>query len=424
MQRPSIDQDVLIVGAGPAGLAAGMACLAQGVRPRILEAGLGIDSRDRSASEDVASGVGGAGLFSDGKFSFWPSASALWQLRPTSQLRVAYEWTAQLLSRHGVVAPPFPSELGAPTMTSKEDRFGLKAYPSVRMPLQGRVSLAESLAATLAPTLQAGERAQCASLDRGVVRLDSAATKPASPYHASALILATGRMGPLDVAEILPDVPVRFLRLEVGVRLEQQAARFIVQGNHDLLDPKFVTNEGQVTYRTFCACERGEVIAVDAGGFVSVSGRADISPSPLSSIGFNVRVSEARRGQRLWGELRGRLQGNSGPISEPLSCFLASDGSELRALFGPELATLLANGLRSFISSFPKADVSGAMVHGPCVEGVGEYPRVGRDLKVRERSVWVAGDAVGRFRGLTAALVSGYFAGLRASAFVKGRGQP
>jgi hypothetical protein len=40
---------------------------------------------------NLTTGVGGCGLYSDGKFSFFPSATQLWQLRTRAALAASYE---------------------------------------------------------------------------------------------------------------------------------------------------------------------------------------------------------------------------------------------------------------------------------------------------------------------------------------------
>ncbi len=59
--------DVAIIGAGPAGLAAGCRFAGSGQRVLLLDAGKTVLERDRHAAADLTRGHGGAGLFSDGK---------------------------------------------------------------------------------------------------------------------------------------------------------------------------------------------------------------------------------------------------------------------------------------------------------------------------------------------------------------------
>src|SRR4051812_13929822 len=102
------DIDYLIVGAGPAGLAAAAYLEDRGQNYLVVEQGLVGNDRKHYIPEHLGQGVGGAGLYSDGKFSFFPSASALWRLRDSDTLRESYRHIANLLADIGITAPPFP----------------------------------------------------------------------------------------------------------------------------------------------------------------------------------------------------------------------------------------------------------------------------------------------------------------------------
>lgn len=83
--------DILVVGAGPAGLAAGVACSRHRSNFLVAESGQPLDRRDHEDQVNLTTGVGGCGLYSDGKFSFFPSATQLWQLRTRAALAASYE---------------------------------------------------------------------------------------------------------------------------------------------------------------------------------------------------------------------------------------------------------------------------------------------------------------------------------------------
>ena len=102
------DADAIVVGGGPAGVAAALACQERGISFVVLEMGVDLRARRRADPTDIASGVGGAGLFSDGKFSFYPSATKLWELEPEGDLHDAYRRVCEIVGDHGVAAPPFP----------------------------------------------------------------------------------------------------------------------------------------------------------------------------------------------------------------------------------------------------------------------------------------------------------------------------
>ena len=72
----TLESDVLVIGGGPAGLAAAAACRVHQRNYLIIEAGNRVGDRNHHDQRSLGSGVGGSGLYSDGKFSFFPSASA------------------------------------------------------------------------------------------------------------------------------------------------------------------------------------------------------------------------------------------------------------------------------------------------------------------------------------------------------------
>src|ERR1700752_4003317 len=92
---------VLIIGAGPAGLGAAAACLARGADFLVLETGARVADRDHADHRRRGTGVGGSGLSSDGKFSFSPSATALWRLPDRRALAASWGWLSALLGAFG-----------------------------------------------------------------------------------------------------------------------------------------------------------------------------------------------------------------------------------------------------------------------------------------------------------------------------------
>ena len=71
--------DIIIIGAGPAGLLAAWCLEGTGISYTVIEKGNVYFKRDKELPYDVSYGFGGAGLFSDGKLSYSPAASQLWE---------------------------------------------------------------------------------------------------------------------------------------------------------------------------------------------------------------------------------------------------------------------------------------------------------------------------------------------------------
>ncbi len=123
--------DVVIIGAGPAGLAAASTCLQEGLEFIVLDEGNASEKRVMSVPQDITSGVGGAGLFCDGKLSFYPSGHALWELPSEEILCDAYKWIGMLTSDFFSSFPPYPYKRW-PASWYKPDvsKFAQKHYDS------------------------------------------------------------------------------------------------------------------------------------------------------------------------------------------------------------------------------------------------------------------------------------------------------
>jgi uncharacterized FAD-dependent dehydrogenase len=411
--------DVIVVGAGIAGLSAAVACHRRGLHVAVLDRGPDIIHRDRANPDDIASGVGGAGLFSDGKFSFFPSASGLWRLEPRSDLLLAYDWFSETIGRNGVEPPPFPEILENVALGTNPPRFIEKDYDSQYMPLASRLQMIKELSDELGAAVHTFATVQAMSFGTTCV-IEWTLNGKRDALESRAAILGTGRLGPLLLQDMLPSALQRFERLEIGVRIEQPAERFFLR-EAKTLDPKriWVDLEHHREWRTFCCCREGEVVSVRADHIVSVSGRSDVPPTGRSSVGFHMRMLDPQAANLAWDVFRRNLGTLISPVSEPLTTFLegSASSSQLRALLGPTLASGLDAGLRQLLKHFPRA-ADAATLHGPAVEGVVSYPAVSRGLRVSQLPLWVAGDASGAFRGITAAGVSGYFAGIGVSRFL------
>ena len=101
--------DVIILGGGVSGLSAAFALAQKKQRVLVVERGKHVYERKRENALDVSNGIGGAGLFSDGKLSMYPSASKLWKLR-WRDLEPAYNKVKELLRSVNVELEDFSKE--------------------------------------------------------------------------------------------------------------------------------------------------------------------------------------------------------------------------------------------------------------------------------------------------------------------------
>ncbi|MBA2541684.1 MAG: FAD-dependent oxidoreductase, partial [Deltaproteobacteria bacterium] len=271
--------DVVVVGAGPAGLSAA-AELARDRSCLLLDRGPLAAMRDRNGPEDVLSGVGGAGLFSDGKHSFFPSATALWQLPDRDALGGAFEATAALLRTHGVdVAAPSGS-IEAPV----PGEWLEKRYPSLYVPFAERLACIDELWSAC-PDRFSDARVVDAEA-AGEIELHVDRLGHCEQFQTRDLVLATGRWSPRWARPLLEKLGASFVfrRDEIGVRIEAPS-------DHPLftqlpgVDGKLVLRDGDLEIRTFCTCRDGEVVLGHADGIHAFSGRADCPPTGRSNVG-------------------------------------------------------------------------------------------------------------------------------------------
>ncbi|WP_082126899.1 FAD-dependent oxidoreductase [Allosalinactinospora lopnorensis] len=405
--------DVLVIGAGPAGLAAAQELDNEGQRIALLDSGRSVQERDRHHPEDMTCGHGGAGLFSDGKFSFFPSASALWRLPDREALRRAYDWTSEILTPLGLDVPPFPES--PDQYSAGKGEWVLKEYPSSYLDLPTRLALTDKLVSTLGCDVLTQTHVESAAYDgerqAHVVRCSRPGGDPFD-LEAKRLLVATGRFGPLHLSGLVRSWT--FKRLEAGVRIRQPADRAFF-ADLGQLDPKlrFLTPEQTTEWRTFCACRRGEAVLTRTQGLWTVSGRADGPPTSESNIGFNTRVEVPEIARDGLQRLLRAASSSDGAFTLPLADVLARTSTAEQLMsrtYGEEVYELIRSGLVRISERFPAIRDEETALIGPTLEGVGWYPQVDGDLRSPDAPLWVAGDACGLFRGIVAAMISGYYA--------------
>ncbi|HEX3254162.1 MAG TPA: FAD-dependent oxidoreductase [Gaiellaceae bacterium] len=419
-------QLVAVVGAGPAGLAAACALAKRGVPHAVLEQGKPRSSRRHDAADDLAEGVGGAGLFSDGKFSYYPSGTHLYRLSDERRLAAAYTCCLRELEAVGIATEPLPARVSNGARPDAE----LKRYPSHYASLERRLALIERLEAT-AERICTEEQVTSIERREGFYALETRSGR----LEATAIILATGRFGPLALASVLGrSMPTTPLRYELGVRIESPSSIGFA-GELTIPDVKRIWHTNGIEARTFCTCRRGEIWAIPTGGLYALSGRADGRPTEFSNFGLLARYAGPAfaSGGLVWSALSADLRA-ARAIYEPLETFLGGKGvwpraeerpwhpretfvpGSIREVVGDAFHASLAAAVADLLTWSPSLCHPATTCLFPAVEGVGSYPLVGGSLRVPGHRVWCAGDVVGRFRGLVPALVSGYYAGMAAAA--------
>lgn len=428
---------VAVIGAGPAGLAAACALRHRGIDVIVYESGKTLSKRQHDTAADIAVGVGGAGLFSDGKFSYYPSGTHVYRLAHRERLRKAYRWLSLQLQSFEIGVEPFPSDVSQIGMIAGSIRE--KKYPSHYASLEQRKELVTQLSqAVEGPIITNAKVHHIKKIPDGYLlgvtenNIGSVSTDP-----VSAIVLATGRFGGLALSEgrICGTIPLKELRYEFGIRIEcHHSVGFLNRST--LPDVKCLWELGTAQIRTFCTCRRGEVWNISYDTLSAISGRADGPPTEFSNFGVLARFEgkKLNAGSQLWNHLRTHSLQTSLAIWEPIGSFLQDlplgmnenvnvssrpwlprdtfQRGEIRRWLGEQLSTIVEAAVRELLAWSPDLADRRTVCLFPAIEGTGFYPDTDENLRVRGHSIWCAGDVVGRFRGLVPALLSGYYAGL------------
>lgn len=392
----------VVIGAGVAGLGAGYALANSNKSFVVFDSGKDLYERDRYNPKDIVSGSGGAGLWSDGKFSFYPSSTELWRLENKADLEKAYNVYISLLSKYKQGLPKFPDSQYS--HEQKSDEWFLKEYESIYLSLKERYDLINSLVKTISKNLVTNATVSYEKTSESKHELLVKVNNKQYCVTCDNLVIAGGRFSPLDTADKLKSHS-HFKRFEYGVRI-QGSPNLSIFTETNIKDPKYMFNKSDVQYRTFCCCRNGEIVLTDCNGILTYSGRADCVPTLVSNIGFNVRISDELLASKINKKdiLNNFCHFNNIPYSR------IQDSTLLRMTYGEEGTKHLLNGLKMLITKFP--DLKNSTLSGPTIEGVGSYLHTD-DLKVSDLNIWVVGDACGIFRGITAGFVSGYYVGLK-----------
>ena len=314
-----------------------------------------------------------------------------------------------------MTSPPFPAHAQQKTVRTAQWTF--KDYESKYLSFDERLQLIEGMASDA--ECEIWENSRVLSIHHSatsIMPFDLTVATPRSaefPVSTRALVLGTGRFGPLGPAsDFYPSI---FRRLEVGVRI-QQPAHCSFFNELPSTDPKLtlLSAAEPAEWRTFCACQGGETVVTQTSGYWSISGRADGPSTGYSNIGFNVRLLDPLLARQLLPGLLNRLSSARVLFRVPLLAFVSKQPlaqKPVEAALGLTLSKMLHLGLIELLDKHPAAAIDAILI-GPTLEGIGSYPAVTADLQLPRMSCWVVGDATGIFRGLIAAMVSGYYVGL------------
>ena len=285
--------DVVIVGAGPAGLFAAhylsehsdlrVLVIDKGKAPRHRECPMNEKVRcQRCQPCNMLSGVGGAGLFSDGKLNYIHKLGKtdLSQFMSVPQAQMLIDETEQIFNRFGMDGPAYPTNLAtARAIRKTAKRHGIdlliirqKHLGTDRLP--GYISDMADHIKSRGTVIHTSEEVRDVVVEQGRV---TGVITHRKHYATRNVILAPGRAGADWMGGVAAkhDLGVRQRGIEVGIRVEVH--NDIMQDLCEVIyDPTFFIQTAKYDdqTRTFCTNQGGYVAMENYSRFVCVNGHA------------------------------------------------------------------------------------------------------------------------------------------------------
>jgi uncharacterized FAD-dependent dehydrogenase len=450
--KPPAAYDVIVVGAGPAGLfAAHHLCEHSGLRVLVIEKGKEPSKRRCRINDyrecfkckpcDILSGIGGAGLFSDGKLNFIYKLGKtdLTQFMPVPEAETLIAETETIFNRFGMDGPVFPTDMErARTIRKAAKRFGIdlliirqKHIGSDRLP-EHITRMAEHLRSK-GVTIHTSEEVR--EIRVAGTRVTGVATNR-QEYRAAHVILAPGRVGAEWVGAIAETFGLGVTQrgIEVGVRVEVH--NDIMQELCEIIyDPTFFiqTSKYDDQTRTFCTNRGGFVSLENYSNFVCVNGHAlRDRKSENTNFAFlsKVVLTEPVTDNQAYGESIGSLAtliGGGKPILQRFGDLKRGRRSTWNrihkgyirptltnvvcgdiAMALPErILTNIIEGLDKLNHVIPGVSNDETLLYAPEIKFFATQIDTASDLQTRVEGLYVAGDGPGVAGNIVSAAATG-----------------
>jgi len=436
-----VEYDVIIVGAGPAGLFACYELLQKDKSLKIVLIDMGKRIEDRKPFE-VMSGIGGAGTFSDGKLHFTATLSheKAFGLISRYEYQKLLDYVDQVFTKFGVDSEYFPKQ------TSKYEELIEEATKNdielvVRKARHVGTDKLTKVIGNFEKYLVGNgieilDNTEVIDLivKSGVVA--GVITKDDEKIYGKHVLLAPGRIKASWLQKLMNKYGVKYVydKVEVGVRVEFPAP--IMRKQAEVLYETVYRIRTQTYHdiiRTFCSCPNGEVATESYDGYVCVNGHSKSDHKSknsnfafVSEVSLTEPVENSIAYAKSIAEVASTIGGGKPILQslEDLRCGRRSTWSRLTKSFvEPSLKEVvpgdiamalpyrivqnIKEGLEILDKVMPGINSGSTLLYAPEVKFRSSKIKTKSNLETSVKGLYVAGDAAGLSGSITGAAVTG-----------------